>query len=363
MRASPLLLLVAITAGALAAQAAEPAPRGPVQLIPAKPPNASPAPRQKPATAAPAPASPAAAPAAAPARPAAAPPVQTAVPPKPPVQPAAAVPGVAGRTLRVGVEGSYPPFSELTPEGRIRGFDIDMANALCAEIKAQCQLVQQDFDRLQTGLVERRTDLVVASLSMTDERRKRYAFTDKYYQVPAKFVGLRGTTLTFDKAGLQGVTVGVLAGSVHESFLVDHFGGVVRITPFPTLPEAIQGLRDGKVRLVFGDALALDRDFLRAEGGQDLAFLGPSLVDPEWFGEGVGIALRKEETALRQALNGALARLRADGRYQTIADRYFSFDIYGGQVLPGRERRKVTVPPRPRRELPQLIDGTTAQNR
>ena len=379
MRAPAFLLLTAISAGTLPVLAAEPPPRqGPVQLIPAKPPTMAPAPRTKPPAEAarapappPAPAaapgrppapSPAPAPAATPGRPPAPPPAQPAAVAKPPKLPAAALPGVAGRTLRVGVEGSYPPFSELTPEGRIRGFDIDMANALCAEIKVTCELIQQDFDRLQDGLVERRTDFVVASLSMTDDRRKRFAFTDKYYQVPAKFVGLRGTTLTFDKAGLQGVQVGVLAGSVHESFLVDHFGGVVRITPFETLPEAIQALRAGRGRLVFGDALALDRDFLRVEGGQDLAFVGPSLIDPEWFGEGVGIAVRKDETTLRQALNSALTRLRADGRYQSIAQRYFGFDIYGGQVLPGRERRKVTVPPRPRRDLPQLIDGTTARN-
>ena len=393
MRAAALLLLAAVSTGALPTLAAEPARQGPVQLIPAKPPATAPAPRSKPpaqaartpaapaqsaepaaaAPRAPAPATPPAAAAAArpPAPPPAAaatkpvaspPPAQAAVVAKPPSLPEAALPGVIGRTLRVGVEGSYPPFSELTPEGRIRGFDIDMANALCAEIKAQCQLVQQDFDRLQDGLVERRTDLVVASLSMTDDRRKRYAFTDKYYQVPAKFVALRSTAQGFDPAALKGVEVGVLAGSVHQSFLVDHFGGVVRVTPFHTLPEAIQALREGRLRLVFGDALALDRDFLRAEGGSDLTFAGPSLADPEWFGEGVGIALRKDEATLRQALNSALTRLRADGRYQTIAERYFGFDIYGGQVLPGRERRKVTVPPRPRRDLPQLIDGTTARN-
>jgi arginine/ornithine transport system substrate-binding protein len=382
MRAAALLLLAAVSTGALPAFAAEPARQGPVQLIPAKPPATAPAPRSKPpAQAAGAPAAPAAAAPRTPAPPAAAarpptpspaaaatkpvatpPPAQAAAVAKPPSLPEAALPGVVGRTLRVGVEGSYPPFSEFTPEGKIRGFDIDMANALCAEIKAKCQLVQQDFDRLQDGLVERRTDLVVASLSMTDDRRKRYAFTDKYYQVPAKFVALRSTAQGFDPATLKGVEVGVLAGSVHQSFLVDHFGGVVRVTPFHTLPEAIQALRESRVRLVFGDALALDRDFLRAEGGSDLTFAGPSLADPEWFGEGVGIALRKDEPTLRQALNSALTRLRADGRYQTMAERYFGFDIYGGQVLPGRERRKVTVPPRPRRDLPQLIDGTTARN-
>ena len=374
MRAPALLLLAAISTSALPTLAAEPARPGPVQLIPTKPPATAPAPRSKPPAQAARPPAPPAPPAAAPsragsttppaaaaaARPATAPPAAAAMKPlpapppaqaaavaKPPSLPEAALPGVVGRTLRVGVEGSYPPFSEFAPDGKIRGFDIDMANALCAEIKAQCQLVQQDFDRLQDGLVQRRTDLVVASLSMTDDRRKRYAFTDKYYQVPAKFVALRSTAQGFDPEALKGVEVGVLAGSVHQSFLVDHFGGVVRVTPFHTLPDAVQALREGRVRLVFGDALAFDRDFLRAEGGQDLTFAGPSLADPEWFGDGVGIALRKDEPTLRQALNSALTRLRADGRYQSIAERYFGFDIYGGQVLPGRERRKVDGPAPP----------------
>jgi arginine/ornithine transport system substrate-binding protein len=295
-------------------------------------------------------------------------PAPKAAAPAPRATPAAAPAAAAAapaRTLKVGVEGAYPPFSEMTPDGKIRGFDIDIANALCAEIRARCLLVQQDHGRLQDGLVGRQTDLVVASLSMTEERRRRYAFTDKYYQVPAKFVARRGEApARFDADGLKGVRVGVLAGSVHASFLVDQFGGVVDVVPFPTLPDALAALDQRRIGLVFGDALVLDREFLRSEEGRGFEFAGPGLVDPDWFGDGVGIALRKEDAALRQQLNQALGRMRADGRYQEIARRYFAFDIYGGEPGPiRRERREAKVPPRPQRDLPRLIDGTTGDQR
>ena len=109
-------------------------------------------------------------------------------------QPAAPLP--PQKTLHVGVEGAYPPFSEMTDDGKVKGFDIDFTNALCAEIRAKCLLVQDTFDHLQDDLVGGRVDMIVASLSMTDERRAHFSFTNRYYQVPAKFVAKR-----WDRAG------------------------------------------------------------------------------------------------------------------------------------------------------------------
>lgn len=281
-------------------------------------------------------------------------PAETAAPP--PQSPSQQV-------LRIGVEGAYPPFSEMTPEGRIKGFDIDIANALCEELRARCYLIQLPFDQLQPSLADGRTDLVVASLSMTDERRQRVLFTDKYYQVPAKFLGRKGETRNFDDAAMRDVPIGVLDGSMHANYLTDRYGGIAHIVRFPTLEEAIDALRTKKVDLVFGDALALQLNFLNGDEGGDLAFAGPDYTDTDWLGEGIAVAVAKSNPALRDRLNSALTHLRTSGRYRTIAQRYFAFDIYGGPP-PAPKPAKVSAPAgRPRSTLPQLIDGPTGSQR
>jgi arginine/ornithine transport system substrate-binding protein len=279
-----------------------------------------------------------------------------------PTPPAPAAPASTQQVLRVGVEGAYPPFSEMTPDGRIRGFDVDIANALCEELRARCHLIQLPFNQLQPSLADRRTDLVVASLSMTEERRGRVSFTDKYYQVPAKFLGRRGETRDFEDAAMRDVAIGVLDGSMHANYLTDRYGGIAHILRYPTLEDAIEGLRDKKVDLVFGDALALQLGFLNGEEGRDLAFVGPDYTDTDWLGEGIAIAVSKENAALRDRLNKALHRLRTTGRYRTIANRYFAFDIYGG-TPPAPKPAKVAAPAERRNTLPRLIDGTTGTQR
>ena len=258
-------------------------------------------------------------------------------------QPAAPLP--PQKTLHVGVEGAYPPFSEMTDDGKVKGFDIDFTNALCAEIRAKCLLVQDTFDHLQDDLVGGRVDMIVASLSMTDERRARYDFTNRYYQVPAKFVAKVGGTAParFDNVALKGVKVGVEDGSVFANFATDRFGGIVDLVRYPTLPSALAGLGKGEVQLVLGDALALETDFLKTPDGKGFTFVGPDMLDAGWFGDGVGIAVRKDEASLRDQLNGGIAKLRSDGRYQQIASRYFGFDIYGPDVKP-RPRVLVNMP-------------------
>jgi arginine/ornithine transport system substrate-binding protein len=180
---------------------------------------------------------------------------------------------------------------------------------------------------------------------MTDERRARYDFTNRYYQVPAKFVAKVGgnAPARFDNAALKGVKVGVEDNSVFANFATDRFGSVVNLVRYPTLPTALDALGKGEVQLVLGDALALDTDFLKTPDGKGFRFVGPDMLDPGWFGDGVGIAVRKDEAGLREQLNGAIAKLRADGRYQKIASRYFDFDIYGPDVKP-RPRVLVNMP-------------------
>jgi arginine/ornithine transport system substrate-binding protein len=233
-------------------------------------------------------------------------------------------------SLRIAIEGSYPPFSEKDGKQGWKGFDIDIARALCERMQARCELVQRDWHRIQDALLEREVDAIVASMSMSRERKKRFAFSKKYYQVPARFVGRAGAGIEVGEDRMGGLRIGVQRKSVHEKFVNATYGGRAEIVAFATLPEATQALVAGRVDLVMGDSLALAKGFLATPDGRGFDFVGPSFANPRWFGEGIGIALRKDDQDLKARFDAAIDAIRADGTYDAISRRYFDFDIYGG---------------------------------
>jgi arginine/ornithine transport system substrate-binding protein len=232
--------------------------------------------------------------------------------------------------IRFGVEGAYPPFSEVGPDGQLKGFDIDIANALCAEMKVECTLVQQDWDGIIPALLARKYDAIIASMSITEERKQKVDFTNKYYQTPARFVRKKGSGLEIDADSLKGKRVGVQRATIHDSFLTDNYGDEVEIVRYGSQDEAYLDMVAGRVDLLLADSVALQQGFLDTENGKDFEFVGPSFADPKWFGEGAGIALRKGETELKDKLNAAIDTIRANGTWEEIRKRYFDFDIWGG---------------------------------
>lgn len=230
--------------------------------------------------------------------------------------------------LRMGIEGAYPPFSEKV-KGGFKGFDVDIANALCAEMKAKCTLVQRDWDNIQDALLNNEVDAIVASMSITAERRQRFAFTEKYYHTAARFVSKQGADIRLDSADMTGKRIAVQQNTVHDRYMSRMWGSVATIERFKTLPQATKALETGRVDAVLADGLALATSFVDKPVGKSFAFTGPALTDPVFFGEGVGIAVRKQDAALKQALDEALHRIRADGTYKALAARYFTFDIDG----------------------------------
>ncbi|RRJ83988.1 ABC transporter substrate-binding protein [Aestuariirhabdus litorea] len=233
------------------------------------------------------------------------------------------------QTLRIGVEGAYPPYSWLTPEGELAGFDIDIAQALCNEMQVTCKLVPQDWDGMIPALVSRKFDAIVASMSITDERKQKVDFTDKYYQIPSRFVARKNTNLTFTPEGLKGKKVGVQRATTHDKYVTANFPGA-EILRYGAQDEAFLDLKSGRIDLVINNIPAIDSGLLKKEGGDAFAFVGPLISDREWFGEGVGIAIRKNSPQLRSDLNQAIQAIRAKGVYQKIQSKYFDFDIYGG---------------------------------
>ncbi len=233
------------------------------------------------------------------------------------------------KKIRNGVEGAYPPFSEVGPDGQLKGFDIDIANAICAELKAECTLVPQDWDGIIPALLARKYDAIIASMSITEERKKKVAFTEKYYNTPAKFVRKKGSGIEITKDGMKGKSVGVQRATTHDNFITAEFGDTVKIKRYATQDEAYLDAVAGRLDLLLADSVAMDDGFLKTDAGKDFEFVGPGYHDPKYFGEGAGIAIRKKDKELVELFNKAIQAILASGKYKAINDKYFEFDVYG----------------------------------
>jgi lysine-arginine-ornithine-binding protein len=239
---------------------------------------------------------------------------------------AGAAPALA---LNICVEGAYPPFSETAADGSIVGFDIDIANALCAEIGESCELVKVDWDGIIPALLEKKCDAIVASMSATEERKQVIDFTDKYYREPNRFVAPADTELEFTPEGLAGKVVGVQRGTIHQNYMEAKFPDT-ELRLYGTQDEMMLDLTAGRIDAVMASGVALEGGFLRTPAGEGYAFVGEH-YDPAIHGTGAAIGVRKEDTELRDRLSAAIDAIRADGTYDEIRAKYFEFDIYGGE--------------------------------
>jgi arginine/ornithine transport system substrate-binding protein len=235
------------------------------------------------------------------------------------------------KKIRIGVEGAYPPFSQIDTDGKLKGFDIDIANALCGEMKVECVMLQQEFDGMIPGLLSRKLDAVVASMSITEERKKSVDFSDKYYQTPARFVAKADSKLDVSAAGLKGKRIGVQRTTTHDRFATATFKQS-EIVRYAKQDDAFLDLAAGRLDGALVDLMAANAGFLKTSAGKGFAFIGPIYTDPKFFGAGAGIAVRKSDTALRDRLNAAIKAIRANGTYKKIQDKYFDFDVYGDAV-------------------------------
>jgi arginine/ornithine transport system substrate-binding protein len=233
-------------------------------------------------------------------------------------------------TLRIGVEGAYPPFSSLGTDGKLKGFDIDIANAVCERLKVQCVLVQAEFDAMIPALRAKKFDAIVASMSITPERLKAVDFSDKYYHTPSRFVARTDSRLEVTPEGLKGRKIGVQRTTIQDRFATATFKAS-EIVRYSKQDEVFLDLVNGRIDGTVVDSVAADQGFLKTPAGKGYAFRGPVYDDPAFFGTGAGIAVRKGDTVLRDKINAALAAIRADGSYKTLSGRYFDFDVYGAE--------------------------------
>lgn len=236
----------------------------------------------------------------------------------------------ADTPLRLGIEAAYPPFAFKTADGRLDGFDVEIGGALCAEMKVECQWVEQEFDGLIPSLKVKKVDAILSSMTITDERRKSVDFTGKYYYSPARLAMKAGSEVSADFASLNGKRIAVQRATTTDRFATAVLAPKgVEVVRYSSQNEIYLDLVSGRVDGTLADAIPLAEGFLKTEQGKGFAFVGPDFTDPAYFGEGAGIAVRKGDQALLDKLNAAILAIRASGEYQKIQAKYFSFDIYG----------------------------------
>jgi len=226
-------------------------------------------------------------------------------------------------TIRFLTETDYPPFNFAGPDGNPQGFNVDLARIMCEELKIGCTVQMRRFETLIAALNENRGDAVIASLAATPEVRSKIDFTDPYYRTPARFVVRRDSPIDEPlPEKLEGRKVAVAAGTAHEAYLKTLFTEV-EVRPYPSVDVARLALRRGDVDLLFGDAISLAFWLNGTDSESCCAFRGGPFLDSRYFGEGVGVAVRRGNDTMRLALNYALFRTWEQGRFTDLWLRYF----------------------------------------
>lgn len=231
--------------------------------------------------------------------------------------------------LKLGVAAEpYPPFAEKNASGVWEGWEIEIAGAICAAMGEECEWVEVAWDGIIPALMSKKFDVIVSSMSITEERMKTIDFSDKYYDTPVVIVAAKGSSIDGTPGSVAGKIVGVQVSTTHANYVEKHFGDAT-IKTYATFDEHNQDLVAGRIDAVVGDSLASE-PFLSSDAGACCEVAG-ELNDVAVFGPGVGGGIRKEDTDLKAKFNAAIAQIRSDGTFKSISDKYFSFDIYGGE--------------------------------
>lgn len=230
---------------------------------------------------------------------------------------AAATIGANAQDITFAMEPSYPPFELTNEKGEIIGFDVDIANAICKEIQANCSFKAQVFDALIPSLIKGRGgfDAAISAIDITEARAKQVAFTDSYYESSASFIALKGKAdLTTAKV------VGVQNGTTYQQY-ANKEAKQYQSKSYASLQDAILDLKNGRIDLIFGDTDVL-RDLF--DKNPELQFVGERVTDKRYFNNGLGIAVNKKNTALVEQLNKGISAIKANGEYQKIYDKWMT---------------------------------------
>jgi octopine/nopaline transport system substrate-binding protein len=260
----------------------------------------------------------------------------------------AAAQGKKWDTVKIATEGAYEPWNFTGAGGKLEGFEIDLANDLCARMKVKCEIVAQDWDGIIPALTAKKYDAIMAGMSITDERKKTIDFAGPYAAGPNGFLvaknsplaAMPGTGQAYNlstqqaeaekaietlKPLLKGKTVGVQTSTIHSNFADKYLKNVAEIREYKTTEQHDLDLAAGRIDAVLADATALSGT-LRKPEFKDYALVGPSITGG-LLGPGVGVGLRQGETDLKQMFNDAVAAAKADGTIKKLSEKWFKIDV------------------------------------
>lgn len=230
--------------------------------------------------------------------------------------------GASVKAIQFAMEATYAPFEYMDESGKISGFDVDIAKALCQEMKAECIFSNQAFSGLIPGLQTGKFDALISALGITHEREKQVAFTQSYYEPSGSFIA--PTTKRYTMAAIPGKVIGVQIGSTFEQYLQANYGNKVTLKTYASIQDAFLDLTAERIDIVLADTPIAQAWLKQANNAKRYSLVSKPLVNNDYFGAGYGIAVRKDNTVLLQALNNALAKIKANGVYANITKKYFA---------------------------------------
>lgn len=230
--------------------------------------------------------------------------------------------------VRFLTESDFPPFDFYDEDGVLVGFNVDVARAICTELQTACDIKVRPWDELLEALKRGEADAVIASHAITPEALASVDFTDRYFYTPGRFVGRTGgEAVEMTPEGLEGKRIGVAKNTAHEAFLKAFFR-LSGIKSYETPDLARDGLIQNEVDYVFDDGISLIFWLHGTASKRCCEMKGGPYLEPKYFGDGMAIAVSKNDQQVKTLINGALARLRADGRLEELVERYFPVKVY-----------------------------------
>ncbi|MER9169310.1 transporter substrate-binding domain-containing protein [Mesorhizobium australicum] len=231
--------------------------------------------------------------------------------------------------IRFGiVNEAYPPYTTKDASGKAIGWEIDLMDAVCQDLKEKCTIVDVAWDGLIPALESKKIDVIWSSMSITDERKKRIDFTDKYYSALAGMAGPKDGVMSVGPEQLKGKTIGIAVSTTQSKYFQKHFADIATEKSYSTVDESFQDLASGRIDYVFADTGPL-KEFLKTDLGKGCCeYKGSVAPDDAILGAGVGGGIRKGDDELREKLNGAIKAVRASGKYAEFSKKYFDYDPY-----------------------------------
>ncbi|WP_435162367.1 transporter substrate-binding domain-containing protein [Candidatus Pelagibacter bacterium nBUS_25] len=247
--------------------------------------------------------------------------------------------------IKIGTEGAYPPWNSKDASGKLIGFEVELAKELCAIMKHDCTIVEQDWDGMIPALTGKKFDAIMAGMSITEERMKTISFSQGYADEVASLAVMKGSSLenldtpegvnlslggaNVDKAlktltgALSGKTVCTQTGTIHQNFLQSGDVGKIDVRTYKTQDEVNLDLTSGRCDVALAAAVAFT-DYAE-KSGKAVVLTGPTFSGGA-FGNGVGVGIRKSDSKLINDFNSAIDQARKKGIISKLAIKHFGFD-------------------------------------